>query len=296
MFGRKRRRIKIKKVNPKIRKIQKRITLHASVGLPKKKKNGASNKKIYFPSWRVIKKAAVILFFISFVLPGGKLVAESAYLFFTEEIFDIRKIKVENNIFFRTEEIVDLSKIKEGKNIFDIKIFDIKDNIEKNRNVDKVIVTRMIPDTIQIKVYEKNPKMIVVSEEKEYFVGQDGTFLSWEKERMVEYVLPKVEGFKVVGGEIKRADSPELLSAVITILENYNEFRNITDKYMLNKIQVINKHTIKLIFDEEKIIVLSKEDDLFFKFSRLEKVLEDLEKKNREFKKIDLRFNDIVVI
>jgi cell division septal protein FtsQ len=221
------------------------------------------------------------------------LLGESVYNFFLHEPFSLNKIEVVNNRLFEASEIIEMSGLKEKENnLLTISIQNLKDKLESNKAIDKVVIKRKTPHTVQIKIYEKIPKIIVQSNKQQYFVDSQGNVLDWPKEKIKEF-LPLVKGV-LIGEKNLQGEPIQDLANIVHIIDVYNQSELV--KFPIIWIKQISSYEILLFVEQEKVIKVNSEDQLEGKFLQMQLVLADLEKKGKIFKSIDLRFNDIVVV
>ena len=117
--------------------------------------------KIFF------RKLFYIMFLVLFIGIAGlitydKDLAKSKFDYYVNALsqelnFSLIRIEVEEPLKYCTSIKQLLTKIKPGTSIFLVSIQDIKDELELLDCVHKITVIRQLPDTITIKVQEKQP-------------------------------------------------------------------------------------------------------------------------------------------
>lgn len=89
------------------------------------------------------------------------LIIGATIFLFTTPIFNITKIEVVGNNHVSSEEIESLSQIQLNENIFRNLKSKVINNVKENAYIENVTVKRMLPNTIQITVEERNVKFMV---------------------------------------------------------------------------------------------------------------------------------------
>ena len=109
-----------------------------------------------------MKKRFIIAFILLVILstysPYEKLNIKS--------IFKIKKIIVENNYILEEEDIKNELSFLYDTNIFFITSLNTKDEIPKNSFIESYEIKKIYPQTIKIKIFEKNPIALIQNKEK----------------------------------------------------------------------------------------------------------------------------------
>ena len=93
----------------------------------------------------------------------------------TTPYFQINSPKVEGNTRLSSQNILDFIGVYEGMNIFSFSIAKIERKLQTNAWVQHVSVTRLIPDTLIIKVEEKTPFYWVLEDQTLWYTDEVGT-------------------------------------------------------------------------------------------------------------------------
>ncbi|HRZ87202.1 MAG TPA: FtsQ-type POTRA domain-containing protein, partial [bacterium] len=81
-------------------------------------------------------------------------------LFVEDPRFAVSRVEVTNVRIFTPEEIVALAGIPVGTNIFSVDLAEAKKRIEDNPNIKRADLSRAFPDSVQVRVYEREPVAI----------------------------------------------------------------------------------------------------------------------------------------
>ena len=92
-------------------------------------------------------------------------------------IFNVTTIVVEGNNIVSTNEIISLSGIKKDENIFKFSKSQISKNIKQNAYINKIQISKSIPNTIKIIVEERTPKYIVEFGNGYVYISNQGYIL-----------------------------------------------------------------------------------------------------------------------
>lgn len=181
--------------------------------------------------------------------------------------FNVQEIIVEGNNIIPSDTIKSLSKVELYKNIFLVDKSDTISCVEENAYINKVKVSRVLPNKIKIQVEERAEKYLLEFAEGKYAIldgqGYVLNVISEFKELPVIIgaetnieELVKVNGNKnrLCEKDLKKLD---IVSNIIQTAESYeiNSF--------ISKIDISDSSNIKLILEsEEKIVYLGACNDL----------------------------------
>jgi cell division protein FtsQ len=100
-----------------------------------------------------------------------------SFIFFTK-VFSVKEIIVNNNDKVAKETIINNSEIKIGStNLFLVDKGQVSENIKKIPYIDDVIVSKKLPNKIEISVTERASSYVIKVNEDYYSIDTDGTIL-----------------------------------------------------------------------------------------------------------------------
>ena len=154
-----------------------------------------------------MKKRFIIAFILLVILstysPYKKLNIKS--------IFKIKKIVVENNYILEEEDIKNELSFLYETNIFLITPLNVKDKISQNSFIESYEIKKIYPQTIKIKIFEKNPIVLIQNKkEKKFFTdkGEVAKYFETEKFKNLPIVFGDEKSFKIFYFEIKKINFP----------------------------------------------------------------------------------------
>lgn len=239
-----------------------------------------------------VSKLVVIGIFVAVIGAAVLFLSKTVLaLFVADAKFSLAKIEVSNVRIFTPEEVIAQSGLARGVNLFDIDIFEHKKRIEENPNIVKAEVHRLFPDTVLIKVYEREP-VAILEIGKNYLVDGEMVLLSWD-ERWNVRELPVITGIEKGAKFLDKKVVSDNLAEGIRLITLYNLSR-LKPLLKVIKVDVSNMEDIVFQTDTDFVFKMSKECGKE-KFDQLLVVYEDLKSKGSAPATIDLRFQDVVV-
>ncbi len=140
------------------------------------KKESRENKTPRFSLGKILK----FVFFIG-------LISGLIYFFIYSNFFNISKLIIEETNFVDRDEIEEIAYqhlTKENKNIWQFDGYQLEKEIKNTFPlVGEVIIQKGVPDTLRIKIKEREPALIWDSGEKKYLIDQEGFAFS----KLVDY-------------------------------------------------------------------------------------------------------------
>lgn len=221
----------------------------------KKKKNKYNVKLITFVSCFLLVIASVI-----FAL--------------TAPIFNIAKIEVTGNSKVQEENIKSLSGLKIGENIFKFNSSVIS-NIKENAYIENVEVKRALPDTVKIKVTEREVKYQINLINSYVYIDKYGYILEKSAEKKA---VPTIVGLKITEDDLMKKTRLEGKD-----IETLNKILKITEAAKIinidNIITEINTENdtdyVLYIESEAKTIYIGDTTNLTNKMLYIQKILQN---------------------
>ncbi len=211
-----------------------------------KKSNIKKEKKKINKKSRVIKYLCIIFLIIIAIL-----------IFFMSPIFNIEEIRVFGNSKITTTECINLSKLEIGQNIYKLNKSQIKKNLRQNAYIDKISITRKLPNIIEITVQERTATFMLELENNEYaYINNQGYILE-KNSNKIEVIT--ITGFSTnieninVGNRLSEDD----LNKLETVLKIVDTAQSNNIIGYITKIDIEDKNEYKLILEgEQKTVYL----------------------------------------
>lgn len=201
----------------------------------------------------------------------------------TDSGFTVKEAFVRGNIRTDLKQILRVSGIVPNTLIFDADINRINKNIQRLPWVEKVYVSRQLPDTIKIDLQEYTPIALWQKNGIYYPISSDGKVLSDKAKSPDLKKLPIVTGIK----------APEKLPALLDELQAVP-----TLAWRIKAFMFINEKRWDIIFDsvDEGIRVSLPEINIKESLKRLEAYEENHKLLKRKLTLIDLRLPDKLIV
>lgn len=207
----------------------------------------------------------------------------------TNESFNVKHIRIENNITVTKEEIKDTIGLKLGRNIFNLNLKICAAQLAKFPNIKYVKITKCLPDSILIRVYERTP-VFQIKKSCYFYVDEDGVVLA-KMSRHQDRTLPIVNGLDIsVIGFGDKLDGQKIAVALKTI----KSFSNSSARKRLNlkSIDVSHPDNVVLKTYLGNTIVLGN-SDFDYRLEKLCKIYDHIKSKKILIASIDLRFENV---
>lgn len=125
--------------------------------------------------------------------------------------FNIEKIIIENNSILKKEEIEkDLSFLYK-KNIFSINSKNIYEQLSNKGFIESFELKKIYPNKLKIKVFEKNPIVILQNKKKKFYYTDKGhivNFTNLKRFRNLPVVFGDKENFTILLSDLKKTNFP----------------------------------------------------------------------------------------
>ena len=211
-----------------------------------KKSNIKKEKKKINKKSRIIKYLCIMFLILIAIL-----------LFFMSPIFNIEEIRIFGNSKITTTECINLSKLEIGQNIYKLNKSQIKKNLRQNAYIDKISITRKLPNIIEITIQERTATFMLELENNEYaYINNQGYILE-KNSNKIEAIT--ITGFSTnieninVGNRLSEDDLNKL-ETVLKIVDTAQS-NNIIE--YITKIDIEDKNEYKLILEgEQKTVYL----------------------------------------
>jgi cell division septal protein FtsQ len=258
-----------------------------------KKKRKIANKR---HGSNLLTNGARILPYLFFIFLLFFLFKTGEFILLNSDYFSVKNIEVigEDSTQKKSDILKKFNKAK-GNNIFSQDLKEIENTLSKSYpEIKKVIVQRLLPDTIMIS-YEKRRPLFQVESGFYYIVSEEGVILPDPGVR--EYPgLVVVSGLKVPTKGMSQ--TPTFKRALRRALGIVRDIQESNAGYYQDRIKKINIFDIEnpALFLDDNTRVEIGEYRLKDKAVILKKILDELESKNKKARVVDLRFEDIIVV
>lgn len=204
-------------------------------------------------------------------------------LFFMSPIFNIEKINIIGNEKTTISECIKLSELEIGQNIYKMSKRQIKNNIKQNAYIDKVYITRKLPNIINITVEERTATYMIELENNEYaYINNQGYIL---EKSYIKLESAVITGFSTnieninVGNRLNEKD----LKKLETVLKIVDSAQNNNLSQYITKINVEDKENYILILEgEKKTVNLGDASNISTRMLYLKAILEKEKEKEGE--------------
>lgn len=206
------------------------------------------------------------------------------------EQFKLQKIEIKNNVFVTNETILKEIRLDSHAGFFTCDLSAIKEKIEQIQNVEAVDVLRTVPGFLSIVVYERVPFFRVSG--VGCLLDHKGMAVKMKNGAALFSHLTELSGIKLnTDGNVYPADREKYLQIVNLARLFLKHFGK--NRFQISKIESGSEWTdFHLLAGPCIRLPYSGKPDIFIK---LEKVLNDLHKKETNPSYIDLQFNDVIV-
>lgn len=263
----------IKKENERKEKFNFNDEIVIGVNFIRPEKNEEEEKKENKKNKKKKKKNKYNVKLITFV-SCFLLVIASVIFALTAPIFNIAKIEVTGNSKVQEENIKSLSGLKIGENIFKFNSSVIS-NIKENAYIENVEVKRALPDTVKIKVTEREVKYQINLINSYVYIDKYGYILENSAEKKV---VPTIVGLKITEDDLMKKSRLEGKD-----IETLNKILKITEAAKIinidNIITEINTENdtdyVLYIESEAKTIYIGDTTNLTNKMLYIQKILQN---------------------
>ncbi len=185
------------------------------------------------------------------------------YLLYFTDLFVLKEIKVLNNKKISENEIIKLTGLKGGERLFSIPVKKIQKRILTNTKIEKVVIVKRLPYTLEIRVKEREPLAIVTKNNKGFLIDKNGV--------IIDTILPEDYQFYPVV-ELKNEEFKDKFLNFLVWLKTHKNYLPVYEnlaKIVLdeNKIIFTTKNNIKIYFP-----LISKKDWTYF-YKNLDKIM-----------------------
>ena len=152
--------------------------------------------------------------------------------------FALKNINIENNSLLKDREIKKLLLNLYDQNLLFLKNKEIEKALMKNSFIESFNVKKKYPDTLNLKIFEKKPVLILQNKKKKFYLSEKTELIEYKAIQDYEnlpYVFGNREDFEIFYKNLKKINFPT------NIIKKYT-------LYELNRwdLETVEKKTIKL--------------------------------------------------
>lgn len=230
---------------------------------------------------RVVSSALAILLVWGVILCG--------HMILTSPKFLVKSIIMEGNAHLKEK---DLRRYEDRltNNIFILNLGAVRDELLHEPYVKDVYLRRELPDRVYIRIEERVPYAVLRMEGRERLVDREG-FILGPLEKKTGKALPVVSGIR----QDKDGFWKEDLSQALSLVDALKSF-GYPDLSEIREIEMSKDRGAILHPAAGSFEILCGSGDFLHKMVLLKRVSADLAKRNWAIRRIDLRFEDQVVI
>ncbi|MHB1314422.1 MAG: cell division protein FtsQ/DivIB [Christensenellales bacterium] len=217
---------------------------------------------------RSIKTVLIVLLILAVLALAG---------FVGYEVFKVKKVVVEGNEVTEDEEIISLSGIEYGTNIFVADLDAAREGIAASPFLECTEISRVLPDTVAIKVKERCRRAVVQYLDKYLMIDEEGNILETGSEQMKES-YPVVTGINItsfqIGCRLQATDTyqVDVLKELLVELQK----QNLTE---ICEVDVSDPVGIILCCSNGLKVYLGEAENVKNKLERMKIIMLELEKK-----------------
>ncbi len=218
------------------------------------------------------------------------LVGVTWWFFHHSPLFAVDKIEVHNYHAYTPEEIIELTGLETGGNIFPLDAAAAREGIIQNRDFRDARVQKIFPATVQIEVFEREPRARVKFG-KLYTIDEEGVVLGARKEASERH-LPLIRGLDVINNstDLYPPEKRDTLLELLRELERLELERQIR----IDEISVDLSDQIKIKAQGSLDITVGL-GSYGEQLSRLKTILGQMGKDLARVREIDLRYSKVPV-
>jgi cell division protein FtsQ len=230
--------------------------------------------------WKALQVISVV---VALSLLGGVAFTTVQYLQ-TSSRFEVKKVLVLGGKRVTETQVLTQADVPDKANVFSVDLAAIRERVELMQWVRYAIVQRVFPDTVTIKIIEREPVGLARIRGKVYQFDTDAAVLEYDPSTGVNY--PILDGLQAKGDRSGNLRRVELYSRVLKELQNQNQ---------LSEIHINEADEVSLVLSDEPLLIKLGVGDFHSRWIRY------LEQKPQiqqypETSEVDLRFKDQVIL
>ena len=228
-----------------------------------------------------INRSKIVIIF-SFLL----IVIIALYTVLNSDMLNSKNIQIKGNKYVKSDDIIKILDVKDDKNIFRYNIKSMETILLSNKYIDKVKIKRILPNTLNINIIEKQIIANLYNEKEYSYIDSDGNFIDkvneYNKDKNIVTVYIDYELTNKQDIIFKNEEDRKNLLYLLKYIRKESIYKKI-DSIDMTKNKTLNMYT-----KDDTTILLNINKDLEYNISRLGIILSDLQNKKQKGGEIDL--------
>jgi cell division protein FtsQ len=232
---------------------------------------------------KIWKALQVVTTVAALSLLGGVAYTTVQYLR-TSPRFEVKKVLVLGWKRATETQVLTQADVPDKANVFSVDLAAIRERVERMQWVRYAIVQRVFPDTITIKIVEREPVGLARIRGQVYQFDTDAVVLDYDPSTGVNF--PILDGLqpKDRAGNLRRAN---LYSRVLKELQSQNE---------VSEVHINQADEVSVILSDEPIVVNLGVADFHSRWIRYLELRSQIHEQYPETVEVDLRFQDQTIL
>ena len=202
----------------------------------------------------------------------------------TSPRFDVNKVLVLGSKRVTETQVLGQADVPDQANVFSVDLAAIRERVERMAWVRYAIVQRVFPDTITIKIFEREPVGLARLRGRVYQFDADGAILDYDPGTGVNY--PILDGLQTKDseGNVRRA---ELYVRVLRELQSQSE---------LSEVHINQDDEVSVVLSGEPIVVNLGVGDFHARWIRYLELKSQIQERYPDAVQVDFRFQNQVIL
>jgi len=259
----------------------------------------AAKKKSIFkrPGLRLSLVLSILMLLLVIIMLLFWLTSQS--LFSRNRHFVIRQIDVESSGWWRGRQgkVMQILEVEPGvTNLFALELAELRQTMESQPSIEKVVVSRVLPDILKVKIIERIPRAFLYWAGSDWVVDSTGIVMLTDTCINLSKDLPVITGFRKQESLQAGQDLPQLSPALALLHPTATKHTVL----QISRINLSNPRELKITFTVSQ---LSKEYTAYLPRTKMDMHLRVLRKalakslRNRDPRKnFDLRYKGQVIV
>lgn len=215
---------------------------------------------------------------------------------FNSKLFALDKISINGLNKLSDDDILMVVDFNLGDNIFKISKKESRQLIQEVSYVKDSSIKRKLPNELIIDVQERVENFVISLNNTILYNDNEGYILRINRENLEEEIigLPQIKGLDLVYLDL--GDKIFTNNDNLDLSELIEELTKLEIYYNVEEIDVTDKDNINIVFDDGLLVGLGTNNDVKYKISLLNTILEDIESKDILVKEILFNRGDNPVI
>ena len=220
------------------------------------------------------------------------------WLFTENPRFAIREIELQNNGFWQNKSKLLASRLdlRRGDNLFAVRPDVLRERLMRIPSVESCEVTRILPDTIHLRVIERIPRAVLSNPRSEWVVDENGIVIPRLESMSVSLPLPVILGISTAGVTpgMKLEPLSEALALVMQTVRNFPDISIIAINLRNpEKLEFVMRYRNRKVC---RVLMPARNRNLAYLLSVLQTAIIDAERSGETRSTFDLSFDGNVIV